>query len=79
MISSDLTYQAGLARIDDLRREARMRQYVKPARAGTNAWPAAGRRQPLQSSPRPRRALISGSAGAWPATVTSSCPPGSYE
>jgi hypothetical protein len=68
MISSDRTYQAGLARVDDLRREAQTRRYVKPARAGPNPWPAAARRQPLQPSPQPRRALISSSADEWLAT-----------
>jgi hypothetical protein len=68
MISSDLNYRAGLARIDDLRREAQTTRYVKPARAGPNRSPSAARRQLLQPSPQPRRALISSSAGAWPAT-----------
>lgn len=49
MISADLTYQAGLERIDDLRREAESRRAVKPARAELNASPSMTRRaQSLQ-------------------------------
>jgi hypothetical protein len=76
MISSDLTYRAGLARMDDLRRQAKTRQYIKPVRAGPNPWPAAARRQPPQPSPQPRRTLVSGSAGAWPGTGHIIVPPG---
>jgi hypothetical protein len=54
MISSDLIYRAGLARIDDLRREGQTRRYVKPARAGPNPWPSAAGRRPLQPSSQPR-------------------------
>jgi hypothetical protein len=76
MISNDPTYHVGLARIDDLRREAQTRRCVKPARAGPNRSPSAPPQQPVQPSPQPRRALISGSAGASPATGHVFVPPG---
>jgi hypothetical protein len=40
MISPDLTYQVGLERIDDLRREAKAWRWVKLARAELNASPS---------------------------------------
>jgi hypothetical protein len=49
MISTHLIYQVGLERIDDLRREAKPRRWVKLARAEPNPSPSTTRdEQPLQ-------------------------------
>jgi hypothetical protein len=66
MITSDLTYQAGLGRIHDVRREAQARRCVKPASAGPNRSPSSAAARAGAASSQPRRPVISRSAGAWP-------------